>query len=65
MVMLLAGPSATLRGKLTEKVKYRPTAKIAPLLPAGTDTLESLVKVRPEARPETRGTQVQIGDSDR
>ena len=47
MVMLLAGPSATLRGKLTEKVKYRPTAKIAPLLPAGTDTLESLVKLRP------------------
>ena len=47
LVMLLAGPSATLRGKLTEKVRYRPTAKIAPLLPAGTDTLESLVKVRP------------------
>ena len=44
LVMLLAGPSATLRGKLTEKVRYRPTATIAPLLPAGTDTL---VKVRP------------------
>ena len=45
--MLLAGPSATLRGKLTEKVRYRPTAKIAPLLPAGTETLESLPMVRP------------------
>ena len=47
LVMLLAGPSATLRGKLTEKVRYRPTAKIAPLLPAGTETLESLPTVRP------------------
>ena len=36
-----------LRGKLTEKVRYRPTAKITPLLPAGTDTLESLPTVRP------------------
>ena len=36
-----------LRGKLTEKVRYRPTAKIAPLLPAGTETLESLPTVRP------------------
>ena len=45
--MLLAGPSATLRGKLTEKVKYRSTAKIALLLPAGTETLETLPTVRP------------------
>ena len=45
--MLLAGPTATLKGKLTEKVRYRPTAAIEPLLPAGTDTLESLPVVRP------------------
>jgi len=29
--MLLAGPTATLKGKLTEKVRYRPTAAIEPL----------------------------------
>ena len=45
--MLLAGPNATLRGKLTEKVKYRPTAAIEPLLPAGTDALDDLPAVRP------------------
>ena len=45
--MLLAGPNAMLRGKLTEKVKYRPTAAIEPLLPAGTDALEDLPEVRP------------------
>ena len=39
---------ATLKGKLTEKVRYRPTAAIEPLLPAGADTLESL------ALPECR-----------
>ena len=49
--MLLAGPSATLRGKLTEKVRYRPTAAIEPLLPAGTETLESLPVVRPGTSP--------------
>ena len=45
--MLLAGPNAMLRGKLTEKVKYRPTAAIEPLLPAGTDALDDLPEVRP------------------
>jgi len=35
--MLLAGPNAALRGKLTEKVKYRPTAAIEPLLTSGGD----------------------------
>ena len=40
-------PDATLRGKLTEKVKYRPTAAIEPLLPAGTDALDDLPAVRP------------------
>ena len=45
--MLLAGPNATLRGKLTEKVKCRPTAAIEPLLPAGTDALDDLPAVRP------------------
>ena len=45
--MLLAGPIATLRSKLTEKVKYRPTAAIEPLLPAGTDALDDLPEVRP------------------
>ena len=45
--MLLAGPNAALRGKLTEKVKYRPTAAIEPLLPAGTDAPDDLPEVRP------------------
>ena len=45
--MLLAGPIATLRSKLTEKVKYRPTAAIEPLLPAGTDALDDLPEVGP------------------
>ena len=49
--MLLAGPTATLRGKLTEKVKYRPTATIEPLLPAGTETLDDLPVVRPGVTP--------------
>ena len=49
--MLLAGPTATLRGKLTEKVRYRPTAAIEPLLPAGSETLESLPVVRPGTSP--------------
>ena len=49
--MLLAVPTATLRGKLTEKVRYRPTAAIEPLLPAGSKTLESLPVVRPGTSP--------------
>ena len=45
--MLLARPNATLRSKLTEKVKYRPAAAIEPLLPAGTDALDDLPEVGP------------------
>jgi len=40
--MLLAAPSATLRGKMSEKSRYRPTAAIDPLLPAGSDELDAV-----------------------
>jgi len=50
--MLLARPTATLHGKLTEKVvRYRPTAAIELLLPAGSETLESLPVVLPGTSP--------------
>ena len=40
--MLLAGPGTELKGKLTEKMRYRPTAMIRPLMPAGASSLERL-----------------------
>ena len=40
--MLLAGPGAELKGKLTEKMRYRPTAMMKPLMPAGASSLERL-----------------------
>ena len=40
--MLLAGPGTELKGKLTEKMRYRPTAMIKPLMPAGASSLERL-----------------------
>ena len=43
------GPTATLKGKLTEKVRYRPTTAIEPLLPVGSESLETLPVVRPGA----------------
>ena len=39
--MLLAGPGAELKGKLTEKMRFRPTAMVKPLMPAGASSLES------------------------
>ena len=44
-VMLLAGPGTELKGKLTEKMRYRPTAMIKPLMPAGASSLERLYVV--------------------
>ena len=41
-VMLLAVPGAELKGKLTEKMRYQPTAMIKPLMPAGASSLERL-----------------------
>ena len=41
-MMLLAGPGTELKGKLTEKMRYRPTAMIKPLMPAGASSLERL-----------------------
>ena len=39
---LLAGPAASMRAKLTEKGRCRPTAMIRPLLPAGVSSLEGV-----------------------
>ena len=41
-VMLLAVPGAELKGKLTEKMRFRPTAMMKPLMPAGASSLERL-----------------------
>ena len=52
--LLLAGPSASLRAKLTEKTRYRATALIKPLLPSGSSSLETvpmLVSAGVESEP--------------
>ena len=41
-MMLLAGPKARLRAKLTEKSKYRALVDIDRLLPAGHETLSAV-----------------------
>ena len=40
--MLLAAPSAALRARLTEKTRYRATALVDPLLPAGSGSIETV-----------------------
>ena len=42
MARLLSGPAAELTAKLTEKSRYRPTALIRRILPAGAECLESV-----------------------
>jgi hypothetical protein len=43
---LLAGPSAVLRAKLTEKTRFRPTAAVRPLMPAGAKQLDCVPTLR-------------------
>ena len=38
----MAAPTANLKAKLTEKTRYRPTAMIKPLMPAGATSLETV-----------------------
>ena len=42
MALMLAGPSAQMRSRLTDKTKYVPTALIAKILPAGSASLEAV-----------------------
>ena len=42
MARLLAGPAAELTAKLTEKTRYRPTACIRRIMPAGADCLDGV-----------------------
>ena len=46
MTMLLASSSEALRGRLTEKFRYRPTAVIDAKLPAGSDCLDEVPRLR-------------------
>ena len=59
--MLLAGPGTELKGKLTEKMRYRPTAMIRPLMPAGASSLERL----PSLMEYVVGISYCFGDSTR
>ena len=42
MALVLAGPLASMKAKLSQKTKYLPTAAIAKILPAGSSTLDSV-----------------------
>ena len=42
MALVLAGPLASMKAKLSQKTKYLPTAAISKILPAGSSTLESV-----------------------
>ena len=44
--MLLSGPSAAKSGHLIGKMRYRPTAVVERLLPAGSDRLDGIPRMR-------------------
>ena len=44
--LLLAGAKATLRAKLSEKTRFRATASMRPLMPAGSNALTMLPQLK-------------------